>query len=169
MRMLWMMWDACCRELIFHTNYLGSDQPSVTLNFSKGASNIIAQYYMASSIPSISCVSVVCILCCVDVYQGHPIFLLLLFIANQDNMGMPSLALRRSGDGQLTVSIFPRLHHENALCIWGVGTAMRYRSTMACCMHVCRSRLAFLDPSQTHEHLCQRLSLLCCECICVLQ
>lgn len=33
-------------ELIFHTNYLGSDQPSVTLNFSKGASNIIAQYYM---------------------------------------------------------------------------------------------------------------------------
>ena len=38
-----------CRELIFHTNYLGSDQPSVTLNFSKGASNIIAQYYMVNS------------------------------------------------------------------------------------------------------------------------
>ena len=39
-----------CRELIFHTNYLGSDQPSVTLNFSKGASNIIAQYYMVRSL-----------------------------------------------------------------------------------------------------------------------
>jgi hypothetical protein len=32
-------------ELVFHTNYLGSDQPSFTLNFSKGASMIIAQYY----------------------------------------------------------------------------------------------------------------------------
>lgn len=32
-------------DLIFHTNYLGSDQPSMTLNFSKGASNVIAQYY----------------------------------------------------------------------------------------------------------------------------
>lgn len=32
-------------ELVFHTNYLGSDQPSFTLNFSRGASQIIGQYY----------------------------------------------------------------------------------------------------------------------------
>nr|BAX08661.1 glutamate decarboxylase [Gentiana triflora] len=32
-------------ELIFHINYLGSDQPTFTLNFSKGSSQIIAQYY----------------------------------------------------------------------------------------------------------------------------
>lgn len=32
-------------HLVFHTQYLGSDQPSFTLNFSKGASHIIAQYY----------------------------------------------------------------------------------------------------------------------------
>jgi glutamate decarboxylase len=32
-------------DLVFHVNYLGSDQPNFTLNFSKGASHIIAQYY----------------------------------------------------------------------------------------------------------------------------
>lgn len=32
-------------ELIFHINYLGTDQPTFTLNFSKGSSQIIAQYY----------------------------------------------------------------------------------------------------------------------------
>jgi len=32
-------------DLIFHVNYLGGDQASFTLNFSKGASTIIGQYY----------------------------------------------------------------------------------------------------------------------------
>jgi glutamate decarboxylase len=32
-------------ELIFHINYLGADQPTFTLNFSKGLSQIIARYY----------------------------------------------------------------------------------------------------------------------------
>ncbi|KAK2992946.1 hypothetical protein RJ640_028250 [Escallonia rubra] len=44
----WVVWrskDDLPEELIFHINYLGSDQPTFTLNFSKGASQIIAQYY----------------------------------------------------------------------------------------------------------------------------
>ena len=44
----WAIWrnaEALAESLVFHTNYLGSDQPSITLNFSKGASAIIAQYY----------------------------------------------------------------------------------------------------------------------------
>jgi len=32
-------------DLVFHVNYLGGDQSSFTLNFSKGASNVLAQYY----------------------------------------------------------------------------------------------------------------------------
>ncbi|MBM3309220.1 MAG: glutamate decarboxylase, partial [Candidatus Altiarchaeales archaeon] len=32
-------------ELIFHVNYLGSEMPTYTLNFSKGSSMVIAQYY----------------------------------------------------------------------------------------------------------------------------
>lgn len=32
-------------SLVFHDNYLGTDQISFTLNFSKGASQIIGQYY----------------------------------------------------------------------------------------------------------------------------
>jgi glutamate decarboxylase len=32
-------------ELIFHVNYLGGDQPTFNLNFSRGANQIIAQYY----------------------------------------------------------------------------------------------------------------------------
>ena len=31
-------------ELIFNINYLGADQASFTLNFSRGASQVIGQY-----------------------------------------------------------------------------------------------------------------------------
>ncbi|KAJ6791350.1 glutamate decarboxylase-like isoform X2 [Iris pallida] len=44
----WIVWrskDDLPEELIFHINYLGADQPTFTLNFSKGSSQIIAQYY----------------------------------------------------------------------------------------------------------------------------
>ncbi|PON45427.1 Glutamate decarboxylase [Parasponia andersonii] len=44
----WVVWrsqENLPDELIFHINYLGSDQPTFTLNFSKGSSQIIAQYY----------------------------------------------------------------------------------------------------------------------------
>ncbi|GMN51449.1 hypothetical protein TIFTF001_020597 [Ficus carica] len=44
----WVVWRSKVDlpdELIFHINYLGSDQPTFTLNFSKGSSQIIAQYY----------------------------------------------------------------------------------------------------------------------------
>ena len=33
------------QELVFNINYLGADQASLTLNFSKGASQVIGQYY----------------------------------------------------------------------------------------------------------------------------
>lgn len=33
------------KELIFNINYLGADQASFTLNFSRGASQVIGQYY----------------------------------------------------------------------------------------------------------------------------
>ncbi|KAI3724270.1 hypothetical protein L2E82_36042 [Cichorium intybus] len=44
----WVVWrskDDLPDELVIHINYLGSDQPTFTLNFSKGSSQIIAQYY----------------------------------------------------------------------------------------------------------------------------
>ncbi|MQL93919.1 hypothetical protein Taro_026570, partial [Colocasia esculenta] len=44
----WAVWrskEDLPEELIFHINYLGSDQPTFTLNFSRGSSQIIAQYY----------------------------------------------------------------------------------------------------------------------------
>ncbi|KAM3327709.1 glutamate decarboxylase 4 [Capsicum galapagoense] len=44
----WVIWRTkqdLPEELIFHINYLGSDQPTFTLNFSKGSSQVIAQYY----------------------------------------------------------------------------------------------------------------------------
>ncbi|KAL8472382.1 hypothetical protein ACS0TY_029552 [Phlomoides rotata] len=44
----WAIWrnkEDLPDELIFHINYLGSDQPTFTLNFSKGSSHVIAQYY----------------------------------------------------------------------------------------------------------------------------
>ncbi|GLJ10782.1 hypothetical protein SUGI_0134970 [Cryptomeria japonica] len=44
----WVVWRGkqdLPEELIFHINYLVADQPTLTLNFSKGASQVIAQYY----------------------------------------------------------------------------------------------------------------------------
>ncbi|KAL1319953.1 hypothetical protein HN51_003564 [Arachis hypogaea] len=44
----WVIWrsqEDLPQELIFNINYLGADQPTFTLNFSKGSSQIIAQYY----------------------------------------------------------------------------------------------------------------------------
>lgn len=44
----WVVWHDQAdlpEDLIFHVNYLGADQPTFNLNFSRGASQIIAQYY----------------------------------------------------------------------------------------------------------------------------
>lgn len=44
----WAVWrdpEYLPKELIFNINYLGADQASFTLNFSKGASQVIGQYY----------------------------------------------------------------------------------------------------------------------------
>ncbi|KAI9789539.1 MAG: hypothetical protein M1816_005946 [Peltula sp. TS41687] len=44
----WVLWrspEFLPHELVFNINYLGADQASFTLNFSKGASQIIGQYY----------------------------------------------------------------------------------------------------------------------------
>ncbi|KAH1463232.1 hypothetical protein KXX13_005497 [Aspergillus fumigatus] len=44
----WVFWRSAeylPKELIFNVNYLGTEQATFTLNFSKGASNIIGQYY----------------------------------------------------------------------------------------------------------------------------
>ena len=44
----WVIWrdEACLPDdLIFHVNYLGGDHPTFNLNFSRGAGQIIAQYY----------------------------------------------------------------------------------------------------------------------------
>ncbi|KAI8365339.1 glutamate decarboxylase [Radiomyces spectabilis] len=45
----WAIWrspDYLPKDLIFNVNYLGSEQASFTLNFSKGAANVIGQYYV---------------------------------------------------------------------------------------------------------------------------
>jgi len=44
----WVVWrdkDELPPELIFHVNYLGNDEPTFDLNFSKNAGNVLAQYY----------------------------------------------------------------------------------------------------------------------------
>lgn len=44
----WVVWRApeyLPQELVFNINYLGADQASFTLNFSKGAAHVIGQYY----------------------------------------------------------------------------------------------------------------------------
>lgn len=45
----WCIWrspEYLPKSLVFNINYLGSEQASFTLNFSKGAAHVIAQYYV---------------------------------------------------------------------------------------------------------------------------
>jgi glutamate decarboxylase len=42
---VWRSPEYLPQELVFNINYLGADQASFTLNFSKGASQVIGQYY----------------------------------------------------------------------------------------------------------------------------
>jgi glutamate decarboxylase len=42
---VWRAAEFLPKELVFNINYLGADQASFTLNFSKGASQVIGQYY----------------------------------------------------------------------------------------------------------------------------
>jgi len=42
---IWRSKEDLPEELVFHINYLGTDQPTFTLNFSKGSSQVVAQYY----------------------------------------------------------------------------------------------------------------------------
>lgn len=42
---MWRSTEYLPQELVFNINYLGADQASFTLNFSKGASQVIGQYY----------------------------------------------------------------------------------------------------------------------------
>lgn len=42
---MWRNPEFLPKELVFNINYLGADQASFTLNFSKGASQVIGQYY----------------------------------------------------------------------------------------------------------------------------
>jgi glutamate decarboxylase len=42
---VWRSPEYLPKELVFNINYLGADQASFTLNFSKGASQVIGQYY----------------------------------------------------------------------------------------------------------------------------
>jgi glutamate decarboxylase len=44
----WVIWrseEDLPNDLIFHVNYLGGDQPTFNLNFSRGAGQVLAQYY----------------------------------------------------------------------------------------------------------------------------
>lgn len=44
----WVIWrgeEDLPTDLIFHVNYLGGDQPTFNLNFSRGAGQVLAQYY----------------------------------------------------------------------------------------------------------------------------
>lgn len=42
---MWRSPEYLPKELVFNINYLGAEQASFTLNFSKGASQVIGQYY----------------------------------------------------------------------------------------------------------------------------
>jgi glutamate decarboxylase len=76
-------------ELIFNLNYLGSEQASFTLNFSRGASHVISQYYKLMSLGKKGYRRVMLDLICMAEYLA----------SNLERMGSFILMSKRNGQG----------------------------------------------------------------------
>ncbi|PLB50783.1 glutamate decarboxylase [Aspergillus steynii IBT 23096] len=108
----WVFWRApeyLPKELIFNINYLGSDQASFTLNFSKGASHIIGQYYQLLRLGRHGYKSIMSNLTRTADYLASELEKLdFIIMSERSGRGLPLVAFRLPGDDS-------RLYDEFAL------------------------------------------------------
>ncbi|KAI9766877.1 MAG: hypothetical protein M1840_006174, partial [Geoglossum simile] len=94
----WIVWRAAeylPKELVFNINYLGADQASFTLNFSKGASQVIGQYYQMIRLGKRGYRSIMCNLTRTADYLALSLQKLGFIIMSQGNgKGLPLVAFR---------------------------------------------------------------------------
>ncbi|KAL2814559.1 pyridoxal phosphate-dependent transferase [Aspergillus cavernicola] len=94
----WVVWrspEYLPKDLIFNINYLGAEQASFTLNFSKGASQVIGQYYQMIRLGKRGYRSVMVNITCIADYLAAQLEKLGFIIMSQRRgRGLPLVAFR---------------------------------------------------------------------------
>jgi len=95
----WVMWRDAAHlpdSLVFHTHYLGSDQPSVTLNFSKPSWPILAQYYQLMRLGRSGFKRIMGNLMNVREYLANRLLATGFFVQRHQDLGVPLVAFSLS-------------------------------------------------------------------------
>lgn len=111
----WVVWrspEYLPQELVFNINYLGADQASFTLNFSKGASQVIGQYYQMIRLGKRGYRSIMLNLTRTADYLSSKLQELGFVIMSQGRgHGLPLVAFRLASDHKHYYDEFAIAHH----------------------------------------------------------
>jgi len=111
----WIVWrdpEYLPKELIFNINYLGADQASFTLNFSRGASQIIGQYYQLIRLGKRGYRSIMMNLIRTSDYLASALeHLGFIIMSKKGGEGLPLVACRLNPDAGHLYDEFAIAHH----------------------------------------------------------
>jgi glutamate decarboxylase len=111
----WVIWrdpEFLPKELVFNINYLGADQASFTLNFSKGASHVIAQYYQMIRLGKRGYRSIMCNLTRTSDYLAAQLKALgFIIMSPGGGRSLPVVAFRLDPDNDHLYDEFAIAHH----------------------------------------------------------
>ncbi len=114
----WVVWRSAeflPKELVFNINYLGADQASFTLNFSKGASQVIGQYYQLIRLGKKGYRAIMSNLTRTANYLSESLEALGFIIMSQkDGQGLPLVAFRLPPDDTREYDEFSLAHRLRA-------------------------------------------------------
>lgn len=109
---MWRSPEYLPQELVFNINYLGADQASFTLNFSKGASQVIGQYYQMIRLGKRGYRSIMLNLTRTADYLSSKLEDLGFIIMSQGRgHGLPLVAFRLNPDREHSYDEFAIAHH----------------------------------------------------------
>ncbi|KAK2002591.1 glutamate decarboxylase [Colletotrichum falcatum] len=115
----WVVWRSAeflPQELVFNINYLGADQASFTLNFSKGASQVIGQYYQLIRLGKKGYRAIMSNLTRTADYLTRSLEVLgFVIISKRAGEGLPLVAFRLPDDGADGAEADARSYDEFAL------------------------------------------------------
>jgi len=111
----WIVWrdpEYLPKELIFNINYLGADQASFTLNFSRGASQIIGQYYQLIRLGKRGYRAIMMNLIRTADYLAAALeHLGFIIMSKKGGEGLPLVACRLDPNGEQLYDEFAVAHH----------------------------------------------------------
>jgi glutamate decarboxylase len=111
----WVVWRSAeylPKELVFNINYLGADQASFTLNFSKGASQVIGQYYQLIRLGKHGYRAIMSNLTRTADYLSDSLSALgFIIMSKKSGGGLPLVAFRMAPDDDRTYDEFALAHN----------------------------------------------------------